>query len=167
MSDEERYEKLWTHLERVAVCTVVSKSGNDLIARPMRAKVDRDSKSLIFVVRTTDAFVKEVIETGQAMVVFSDHGSAVFATVYTTVSVDADPQRARSLWDGNLSLWLPEGPDHDDIGCLICSLESANYWAAEDGVMKTLWEITKARMLGQVPRLSGSTQIDNEHKKED
>lgn len=106
---------------------------------PMKTlKADPDGR-LYFLSGTNTEHYEDITEDNRVQLLYSDEEQGKYISVYGKAAVDTDRSRIEALWDPDLSAWF-DGKDDPDLVLLEVSVESAQFWDADQNRLLPLIE---------------------------
>lgn len=99
---------------------------------------------LWFMTSKASAKVHEIEKDQRVVLNYSDYGKNRFVVVLGHANVEANPAKAKELWNVHAKGWFPGGPEDPHLMLIRVRVESAQYW---DGPSKTAYMLSLAQAI--------------------
>lgn len=143
--------------EKLVMLTTVDASGK-LVSHPMGVQQVTDDGDLYFFIGKQGDQADAIAAHPQVNVAFAKTGS--WLSVAGTARFVQDDAKVRELWDGQVEAYFPGGADDPNLGLLLVSSESAQWWGQPGGPVRSLAEMVKSKVMGEKPKgESGRTEL--------
>lgn len=110
---------------------LLSLTGNEEPAEPMRAQLDKDADSEFWFYTTKS---NRAASGGKAMVHFSSKGHDIFACIRGTIVEETRQEIIDKYWSNAVEAWYEEGKDDPSLKMLRFELDDAEIWEADPGL---------------------------------
>ncbi|MDR7095992.1 pyridoxamine 5'-phosphate oxidase family protein [Hydrogenophaga laconesensis] len=131
-----------------------------LHSRPMTTqKVGVDEGTLWFFMSRKGDPVADIAADPVVNVNYADPDKDTYVSVSGTARVVNDPAKVRALWNKAVEAWFPKGPDDPDVALVAVDIGHAHYWDIKENKLVQLLAMTKAVIVGGVPRLGESVEV--------
>ncbi|UJR33876.1 hypothetical protein I4U23_021297 [Adineta vaga] len=158
---EKEFEKLFKiiHNVKFAMLTTVNEDGT-LHSRPMVNKqADSFHGELWFFTQRSAHKVTELKKGSEEVnVSFSDPEHQSYVSISGRADLVDDNTKKQDLWNDSLKTWVPKGLDDPDLTLLRIHIVEAEYWDASASIMKKLYGLAKASILGDHSTLAGENK---------
>jgi general stress protein 26 len=148
LADRER--ELWDQISKIGTCMLTYDRAGDLVAQPMRAIVLPEPREIAILTHVS-AFDMPLGQPVAVNLAFISDVPPCYISLSGKAQLTQERDLIAQLWNDKANLWMPEGPDDDDIGIITVRPERASYWISRDGVARLGWEVAKARLLRTRP----------------
>ncbi|WP_291314891.1 pyridoxamine 5'-phosphate oxidase family protein [Corynebacterium sp. UBA2622] len=134
----------------VGMLTTVG-GGGSLYSHPMDTQQVTDDGDVYFVVGTNSDQARWLQDSPQVNMAYSDAGSWLSVTGKVRF-LEGEERAAKieQLWDESMTAFF-SGKDDPNIGVMLLSSESAQFWGNKDGRAAALFDLVKTRLTGQEP----------------
>lgn len=125
--------------------------GGQLRARPMMIADHIDGGALVFVTRSDDEKLEEVLHKNQVAVTMQSDGQ--YLSISGTARLETDRVKLDELWSPSWKIWFPGG--RADPECCLIRVEPsmAEYWdRTGTNRLEFFWEAGKALVRGEKAR---------------
>jgi len=158
---EKDLEKLFKiiHNVKFAMLTTVNEDGT-LHSRPMiNEQADSIHGELWFFTHRSAYKVTEVNKGSQEVnVSYSDQEHQSCVSISGRANLVDDNTKKKDLWNDSLKTWFPKGLDDPDLTLLRVNIAEAEYWDSSLTVMKKLYGLAKAAIIGDHSSLAGENK---------
>ncbi len=160
-SDDEMCAKVRDMIADIGVAIMVTTdAGGRMHGRPMRPqKPDAGSSTLWFFTRGDSPKVTELENDPRVLLSYSDPRTEEFISIIGTGTVVRDKDRNKALWTEDLSTWLPEGPEDDNVALIAVEMERAEYWDAASSVASFTLGYGQALPAGHAKRTADHARV--------
>jgi general stress protein 26 len=106
---EEQIDRVWDIVEKVGVCMLTTQSSDRLRARPVEARLKRDT-GVIFVVTDIRSMKAEEIEAAPDVgLTFIDTAQNAYLSMTGRAALTRDVAKIREAWRKTDEMWWPGG----------------------------------------------------------
>jgi general stress protein 26 len=149
----EAHARLWSFIKDIRVTMMTTHDGERLRSRPMHGFQDTFSGKLYFFSKLDSAKAQEVREDQQVNLAYSNPERHVFVSVSGHARLVRDRSMMERYWGPVVSAWFPKGLDDPDLGLIEVEVETAEFWDASESRMRYLWELARAKTVGERPNV--------------
>lgn len=110
---------------------MVTLTGSDDHAEPMRAQLDEDADHEFWFYTKTD---NRIAQGGKAMVHFSSKGHDVFACIKGTLVKETRQDIIDKYWSKQVEAWYDKGKSDPSLLMMRLELDNAEIWYSDPGV---------------------------------
>ena len=153
MTKQTSISRVWEIIESTRVGMLTTQFAGGLRARPLEARVDRDSGTIWFVTDVSGAKDDEIEAAHDVGLIFIDGNGRAYLSLTGRASVTRDPAKAKEIWKKTDDLWLPGGPDDPNVRLLSVKPVTAELWDGPSRTAAAAFEFTKVRLSGEKPTL--------------
>ncbi|CAF1458128.1 unnamed protein product [Adineta steineri] len=158
---EKDLEKLFKiiHNVKFAMLTTVNEDGT-LHSRPMVNKqADSFHGELWFFTQRSAHKVTEVKKGSEEVnVSYSSPELQSYVSISGHADLVDDITKKKDLWNDSLKTWFPKGVEDPDLALLRITIVEAEYWDSSASIMKKLYGLAKASILGDHSSLAGENK---------
>jgi general stress protein 26 len=117
-----------------------------LRARPMAIQdpAELPDCDLWFVTQEDTAKTGEIEREHQVAVCCYRPRDRAYLSISALATINRDQEKIRRLWKPAWKVWIPDGPESPHAALLLLTVERAEYWAPEGGVLRVLYARAKA-----------------------
>ncbi|CAF2331459.1 unnamed protein product [Rotaria sp. Silwood2] len=159
--DQKDLEKLFEIIRhaKFSMLTTVNQDGT-LHSRPMINKqADSFHGELWFFTHQSTHKITELKKGSEEVnVSYSDPDHQSYVSISGRADLVDDSTKKKDLWDDSLKIWFPKGLDDPDLTLLRINIVEAEYWDASTSIMKKLYGLAKATILGDHSSLAGENK---------
>jgi general stress protein 26 len=127
MTEEETVDRAWQLIGDISICMLVTRSGNDLRARPMASTADRDENAIYCLTDVRKEKDDEIEADPSVCLAFADTKGQKYVSVTGVGTVSDDREKIAELWSPAAKAWW-SSPDDPNIRVLRVTPETAEYW---------------------------------------
>ena len=143
---------VWDIVEDIGVCMLTTKFADGLRARPVEARLDRDS-GLIRVVTGLQSPKEHEIEAEHDVgLTFVDPSRGICLSISASATVSRDRAEVEAAWQSSDSLWW-QGPADPSVCVLHVTPHVAELWDGPASRIVAAYEFVKAKLTGAPPNL--------------
>ena len=157
--DTEQQQYLWEKIKPLKVGMLTSQDGRLLRSRPMYLAQKDFSGRLWFFTHADSHKTLEVDAHAHVNISFMDVDRDEYVSISGVADLSRDPSLINDLWNSMVGAWFPEGKDSDAVLLLEVSVEAAEIWDAQDGKMKQMIELMKAKIQDKTPSIGENTKL--------
>ncbi len=155
LTNAEIKDKLWDSIKHQNT-GMLGLSSDAAALQPMTAFVEDDTDTIWFFTRT-DTDLAEAADGASATFVFIDR--KLQAAVTGALSRSHDKARIDKFWNAHVAAWYPEGKEDMHLTLLRLDTREAAVWLTEGGLLKYMFEVTKANVTGTLPEVGERRDI--------
>ncbi|RXF67950.1 pyridoxamine 5'-phosphate oxidase family protein [Hansschlegelia zhihuaiae] len=159
MAAHEDTTRVYDLAENIGVCMLVSKAGAALRARPMHAKVDRETDVITFLTDARHHKDDEIAADPDVCLAFAKPGSQNYVSISGVAEVLNDRAAIKDRFNEMAKVWFPEGADDPNVRLLVVRPQSAEYWDGKTNPITVAFEIVKARMSSERPDMGDNRKV--------
>ncbi|MEQ8816983.1 MAG: pyridoxamine 5'-phosphate oxidase family protein [Thalassobaculum sp.] len=150
-------ERAWKLMEKIGLCMLASRDGEDIRSRPMAAHVARDEKAVYFLTDAAGHKDEEIRDDPHVGLAFADIGGQSFVSVTGIAEVSNDRDKIRELWSTPAKAWWDD-PQDPAIRVLKIQPKDAQYWDGPGSVMAYV-KMAAAAATGSRPDLGDNAKV--------
>src|SRR5690606_4203903 len=158
MADRDPVERVWALVEKIGICMLVSRDGDDLRARPMAAFFERDQNVIYFLTDAQSHKDEEIVRDQHVVLAFADTGSQTYLSLTGTAEVSNDRDLVRKLWSTPAKAWW-DSPDDPSIRVLKIVPKDAQYWDSP-GTVVSYVKMAAAAISSARPAMGENVKAD-------
>lgn len=150
MAAKEPSEQIWTIMQDIGFCMVVthSGSGDSLRARPMAARAEIDHNAIYFLTDANAPKDREIKHNSNVCLAFSDVKANAYVSVTGAAEVLADAELAERLWKVSDKAYFKDARD-PNIRIIRVTPDQGEYWEGSGLVVSTVKMIAAAATGGR------------------
>lgn len=159
MTQNEPMQRLAGLLKDASIAMLTTVSPEDkLISRPMAIQETEFDGDLWFIFSEDSPKAQQIRDESEVNVSFESK--------HTWVSLSGrgrivhDRAKLEKNWSTSVDAWFPDGIDTPGVALLKVEAESAQYWEAKSGPVKTAFELLKARGSDHQPDIGQSRKVE-------
>jgi general stress protein 26 len=149
---------VWKSIERIGNCMLISRDGEHLRGRPMRAVPRQTENAIYFITAKSSHKPGEIIQNPDACVCFSE-GSHTFISLSGSFSMSDDREKIASLWSSADDAYFPNGSSDPNAILLTYTPESGEYWDAPSNPVVIAIAFIKAQVTGEKPAFRDNAKV--------
>ena len=151
-------ERVWALIEKIGICMLTSRDGNDLRARPMAAYFDRDSHTIYFLTDVESHKEEEIARDPHVGLAFADTSGQTYLSISGLAEISNDRMKIRELWSTPAKAWW-DSPDEPTIRVLKVTPRDAQYWDSP-GTAISYIKMAAAAISRAKPDLGENRKVD-------
>jgi general stress protein 26 len=159
MSEQNNNDRVWDIIEKVGVCMLTTQFAGGLRARPLEVRPDRDSGLIFFVTDVHSAKEDEIGAAPDVGLVFIDPDGKAYLSITGHARVIRDAAKTKVHWRKTDEVWWPCGPTDPDVCLLRIKPLTAELWDGPASAAVATFELAKARLTGEEPRLGENRKV--------
>lgn len=159
MAHEADIDRLYDLVEDIAVCMLTSKSGSSLRARPMHAKVDRESGAISFLTDVRHHKDDEIAADPQVCLAFASPKGQDYVSISGVAEISNDRAAIEARFSEMAKVWFPEGAQDPNIRLLTVRPDAGEFWDGKTNPIAVAFEIAKARLSDERPDLGDNRKV--------
>lgn len=150
MSAKEPSEQIWTLMQDIGFCMVVTHSGagDALRARPMAARAEVDHNAIYFLTDANAPKDREIKHNSNVCLTFSDAKANSYVSVTGTAEVISDAELVERIWSPSDKAYFKDAHD-PNIRIIRVTPDQGEYWEGSGMVVKTVKMIAAAATGGR------------------
>jgi general stress protein 26 len=152
-------DRIYDLVESIEFCMLISKRGQALRARPMRAIVDRDDGLISFLTDARAHKDEEVAAEPEVCLAFAKPNSNAYVSISGAARVTDDRALVKTYWDENAKTWFPDGPEDPHIRVLTVAPREAEFWDGTSNPIAVALEVARARLKDERPDLGDNRKV--------
>lgn len=125
---EEYADRIWTEIETIKTCMMVTHAGSDFRARPMVGTAERDNDRISFIANKKHTKDEEIVADPRVCLTYVDENRNTYVSISGEARVVKDRERLRALWNDSVDAWFDGGPDDPDAILIEVTPEGAEFW---------------------------------------
>jgi general stress protein 26 len=159
MNEHNNLERVWDIIESVGVCMLTTQAGDQLRARPVEPRPDRQS-GLIFVVTDVRSAKQEEIEAKPDVnLVCIDAKAKAYLSITARACVTKDICKLEQVWKLTDAVWWPGGPTDSNVCLLRIEPQTGELWDGPASTAVAVFEFAKAFATGTQPALGQNRKV--------
>jgi general stress protein 26 len=158
-SRKEYIDRVWDIIEKVGVCMLTTQSSNQLRARPLEARPDRDAGLIFFVTDVHSTKKQEIEATPEVGLVFIDSKDKAYLSITGRACVTRDADKIKEAWRKTDEVWWPGGPNNPDVCLLRIEPVTAELWDGPASAAIATFEFVMAKVTGKEPDLGQNRKV--------
>jgi general stress protein 26 len=140
---EEDLDKVWSLMERIHVCMLVTMEGDVHRARPMGPRVHRNDNAIYFLTDDQSPKIEAIAAQPSVCLTFADPGGNDYVSLSGTARILNDRHVIRELWSPAASAFW-DSVDDPRIRALEVTPSEAQYWLGPNALAATVMVIAAA-----------------------
>jgi general stress protein 26 len=157
IKDGNDSERVWDLAEKIGFCMLVTKSGDDIRARPMSAYVERLENSFYFLTDVDSHKDDEIARQPDVCLAFADSKGQKYVSVTGKAEVSSDRERIRDLWATPAKAWWDNAED-PSIRVLKVTPSYAEFWDSP-GTIVSYIKMAAAAMSSAKPDMGDNAKV--------
>lgn len=114
-------------------------------ACPMSTQQVEDDGTMWFISNIISRHTSHIEQDGRVQLVFTNHGSSSYLTIYGTAEVHFNRAKLDEIWTPLAKAWFPEGKEDPDLTLIRVKPSEGYYWDTKSGKM-----VSFLKMIGSV-----------------
>ena len=127
MADDNKVDHVWELMEKIGFCMLSTLDGDDIRARPMAAKVEKDDGTIYFLTDKDSAKDDEIKAQPNVGLAFADASAQKYVSVSGTAEVSNDRAKIKELFNFASKAWWDSAED-PSIRVLKVTPKDAQFW---------------------------------------
>jgi general stress protein 26 len=158
MTQDDEAGRVWTLMEKIGICMLSTRDGEEIRARPMAAHLVRDEHAIYFLTDAESHKDEEIAKNPHVGVAFSDTGSQTYVALTGRGVVSNDRAKIRELWSTPAKAWW-DSPEDPSLRVLKVTPHDAQYW---DGPSRpvSLIKMLAAAATDRRPDMGDNAKVD-------
>lgn len=124
---ENDVERVWDLMEKIGLCMLSSREGEDIRSRPMAAYVDRGAEAVYFLTDADSHKDEEIAAQPNVNLAFADTDGQNYVAVTGRAEISNDREKIREIWSTPAKAWW-DSPEDPAIRVLKVTPKDAQYW---------------------------------------
>lgn len=142
------YEEIWSHMEDIDACMLVTDGNAGLHARPMKPLVDKDGQVIRFIADRRDHKDEEISAIPQVCLTFADPDANRFVTVTGEARIERRREAIKQHWVDGADYWFEDGASDDNAILIEVRPQVGQYWVGSGAVSKVI-ELMRSTATGE------------------
>ena len=156
MKIQDSNETVWNLVKGIGTTMLVTRSGEQLDARPLQAYPDR-SAGLIFFMTDSTRLLEQLKADGRVLLNLVDKAGNNYLSLSGKAKVSDDRDKIRYLWTAWAQAYW-KGPEDPNIRLVSVAPEHARFWDAPNAAVATVAMLAGA-LTGKQPKLGTSGEV--------
>ena len=142
MIEKNDISRVWDIIEKAQIGMLTTQFAGGLRARPLEARVERDAGLIWFVTDVRSAKYDEINAVHDIGLVFIGDDSHVYLSITGRATVTRDKPKAKEIWKKTDNVWLPGGPNDQNMRLLRVEPITAELWDGPSGTAVKTFNFT-------------------------
>jgi general stress protein 26 len=155
MADEA--DRVWALMEKIAICMLTTRDGEQIRSRPMGAYVRRDENTVYFLTDVRRHKDDEILKFPHVCLAFADASGQKYVSLTGRAAVSNDRGKIRELFSTPAKAWW-ESAEDPNIRVLKVTPNDAEYWDSPGTVVSTI-KMAAAAATGTRPDLGENRKV--------
>lgn len=155
MADEA--DRVWALMEKIAICMLTTRDGEQIRSRPMGAYVRRDENTVYFLTDVRRHKDDEILKFPNVCLAFADASGQKYVSLTGRAAVSNDRGKIRELFSTPAKAWW-ESAEDPNIRVLKVTPNDAEYWDSPGTVVSTI-KMAAAAATGTRPDLGENRKV--------
>ncbi|MBB1250525.1 MULTISPECIES: pyridoxamine 5'-phosphate oxidase family protein [unclassified Rhizobium] len=157
MADTDDTEKVWSLIDKIGFCMLVTKIGDDMRARPMSAYSEQIDNAIYFLTDVASHKDDEIARYPNVCLAFADSKGQKYVSLSGKAEVLNDRERIRELWATPAKAWW-DSPDDPSIRILKVTPAFAEYWDSPGTVISYI-KMAAAAVSNSKPDMGDNARV--------
>jgi general stress protein 26 len=153
MSEEDSRKTVWRHVSDIGTCMLVTHSGGEVRARPMRGIIEAEEGTVWFFTDRDSVEHDQVQQDTPSCLTYSDVKGQTFVALSGRLAVVEDRAEIDRLWNEGVEVYFPQGKDDPSLVLLKFDADHGEYWDAPSSKIVLAIKFLQAKMTGERPDL--------------
>jgi general stress protein 26 len=149
-------ETVWNLVKEIGTTMLVTRSGEQLDARPLQAYPDRFA-GMIYFMSDSDRLLEQLKADGRVLLNLIDKAGNNYVSLSGKARVSDDRDKIRYLWTAWAQAYW-KGPEDPNIRLVSVTPEHARFWDAPNAAVATVAMLAGA-LTGKQPKLGTSGEV--------
>jgi general stress protein 26 len=158
LDDKELEKRLWSEIDKVRFGMLGLTDGRSHM-QPMTAFSDKERRAIWFFTKKSTDLARQTADGHYALFCVLAKDQEFQACIGGELSPDHDRAKIEAFWNPVVSAWFPEGKDDADLTLLKLTPIDAQIWVMRGGPLRFAFEIARANLTHQEPRLGDQGDI--------
>lgn len=156
--DNEKAKLLWGIVQEIQICMMVTQSGGQVHARPMRGRAVADENVIWFLTEKSSPKADEAQDDPMVCLTYADTKQNSYVSLSGSVEVIADQAQMEAVWNENLTGYF--GRPLDDRAVLLrFTPEKGEYWDGPGNPLIIAIKFVEAAVTGKRPDIGDNDKI--------
>jgi general stress protein 26 len=155
----EQREKLWSEIEKMDACMLVTHDVGGLRARPMAPMHDADAGVIRFISRAQDFKDNEIEADHDVCLAYADTTNNTYVSITGVARVLRDREAVRAHWSEGADPWFEDGMNDPDAIIIEVTPSTGEYWDFSSSDVLVALRIAKAAAAGEEPRFGERAKV--------
>ena len=152
-------QRVWHILEKSSIGMLTTRFGGGLRARPLDARVDRNSGAIFFITDVRGLKDDEIRACPDVCFAVTDPEDKAYLSITARAEVLNDSELAAKYWKKTDDVWWPDGPRDRNARVLRLDPQRAELWDGPASSVVAIYEFAKAKMTGESPDLGENRKV--------
>jgi general stress protein 26 len=150
-------DRVWALMEKIAICMLTTRDGEQIRSRPMGAYVRRDENAVYFLTDVRRHKDDEVLKFPHVCLAFADASGQKYVSLTGRAAVSNDRGKIRELFSTPAKAWW-ESAEDPNIRVLKVTPNDAEYWDSPGTVVSYI-KMAVAATTGTRPDLGENRKV--------
>jgi general stress protein 26 len=155
--NDRNIERAWELMDKIGFAMLVTRDGDKLRARPMRAYLERDENAIYLLTDARRHKDEEIARNPSVNLSFADTGSMKYVSLTGTATVSNDRARIKELFSTPAKAWWGSADD-PNIRVLKVVPDDAEFWDSP-GSMISYVKMAVAAATGSRPDIGDNRKV--------
>jgi len=114
-TNESDIDRVWEVIAKAGICMMVTRFAGGLRARPLEARLERDTETSWFLTDVRGLKDDEVEANPDVCLTFIYQKEKVYLSITGKAFVSRYPERAKALWNEEQQVWWLGGPEDPNL----------------------------------------------------
>jgi general stress protein 26 len=157
MAEMDETEKVWSLIDKIGFCMLVTKTGDDMRARPMSAYSEQIDNAIYFLTDVASHKDDEIARYPNVCLAFADSKGQKYVSISGSAEVQNDRERIRDLWATPAKAWW-DSPEDPSIRILKVTPAFAEYWDSPGTVISYI-KMAAAAVSNSKPDMGDNARV--------
>jgi general stress protein 26 len=153
MTENDTRKIIWKHIQAIGTCMLVTFSGTQMQARPMRGLFKPEDNAIWFFTDTDSDKDADIARHPAACLAFIDMREQNFVSISGTVARAHDRAQFEALWNEGAEAYFPRGKDDPSVALLKFTPSHGEYWDAPSNPIVLAIKFLQAKLTAERPDL--------------
>ena len=150
-------DRVWALMEKIAICMLTTRDGEQIRSRPMGAYLRRDENAVYFLTDLRRHKDDEIQKFPNVCLAFADASGQKYVSLTGRAAVSNDRGKIRELFSTPAKAWW-ESAEDPNIRVLKVTPNDAEYWDSPGTVVSTI-KMAAAAATGTRPDLGENRKV--------
>lgn len=155
MADE--IARVWEMMEKISICMLTTKDGEELRSRPMGAYLRREENMIYFLADARRHKDEEIKRSPNVCLAFANASDQKYVSVTGRATVSNDRAKIKELFGTPAKAWW-DSPDDPNIRVLKVAPNDAEYWDSPGTIVSTI-KMAAAAVTGTRPDMGDNRKV--------
>jgi general stress protein 26 len=160
MSQADSRRVIWSHIQNIGTCMLVTYDGEDMRARPMRGIARPDENAVWFISDAHSEKDDELAAHPRACLTFADMKDQNFVSLSGSVTRVDDRAIVAELWNEAAEAYFPNGKDDPSVILLKFVAAKGEYWDSPSNPIILAIKFLQAKMTSERPNMGVNEEIE-------